>query len=80
MGQIANNSSLVKEVIRDRRGGGGRVSLGWMRTFLESEPTVEPEQFQTPILLAHPAEDRWTPLSISTPFFDRIAAPKRSWC
>lgn len=76
MRQIANDPALVREVLRDRRGGGGRVSLGWMRTFLESVPTVEPEEFRTPILMAHPADDRWTPLAISTPFFDRIASPK----
>src|SRR5690606_16757291 len=76
MRHIANNPALVREVLADRHGGGGRVSLGWMRTFLESVPSVEPEEFETPILMVHPAEDRWTPLSISTPFFDRIAAPK----
>jgi pimeloyl-ACP methyl ester carboxylesterase len=26
--------------------------------------------------MVHPGEDRWTPLEISQPFFDRIAAPK----
>jgi alpha-beta hydrolase superfamily lysophospholipase len=76
MRHIANDVALVREVLGDRRGGGGRVPLGWMRTFLESVPAVEPEQFHTPIVMAHPAEDRWTPLSISTPFFNRIASPK----
>jgi alpha-beta hydrolase superfamily lysophospholipase len=76
MRNIANNPGLVREVLRDRRGGGGRVSLGWMRSFLESSPSVEPEDFTTPILMGHPGDDRWTPLGVSTPFFDRIAAPK----
>jgi pimeloyl-ACP methyl ester carboxylesterase len=26
--------------------------------------------------MAHPADDHWTPVSISRPFFDRIASPK----
>nr|WP_280253838.1 alpha/beta hydrolase [Nocardia abscessus] len=30
-----------------------------------------------PVWLVHPGADRWTPLSLSQAFFDRIAAPKR---
>lgn len=76
MRNIANDPALVREVVADRRGGGGRMPLGWMRTFLESMPVVEPEHFDTPLLMAHPAEDRWTPLAISLPFYDRVAASK----
>jgi alpha-beta hydrolase superfamily lysophospholipase len=77
MRHIANNPGLVQEVLKDRRGGGGRVPLGWMRSFLEAAPAVEPESFtDTPVLMVHPAEDRWTPLKVSKPFFDRIAAEK----
>lgn len=77
MRNIANTQGLVAEVIADKRGGGGRVPLGWMRSFLESSPLAEPERFSTtPVLMVHPREDRWTPLEVSQPFFDRIAAPK----
>lgn len=77
MRHIANNQELVDEVVSDRTSGGGRVPLGWMRSFLESSPLVEPEQFsKTPVLMVHPNDDRWTPLEISQPFFDRIAAEK----
>lgn len=77
MRHIANDPGLVREVISDRTGGGGRVPLGWMRTFLESAPLVEPEQFLgPPVLMVHPGDDRWTPLSVSRPFFDRIGAEK----
>lgn len=38
---------------------------------------MEPEDFaDTPVLMVHPAQDRWTPVGLSMPFFDRIAAPK----
>ncbi|WP_459545965.1 hypothetical protein [Nocardia sp. X0981] len=38
-----------------------------------------PERFTPcPVLLVHPGADRWTPLPLSRPFFDRIAAPKCS--
>ncbi|MBD1536827.1 alpha/beta hydrolase [Arthrobacter sp. S13_S34] len=77
MRHIANSPGLVAEVLADRQGGGGRVPLGWMRSFLESSPVTEPEHFtETPVLMVHPGEDRWTPLEISRPFFDRIAAEK----
>jgi alpha-beta hydrolase superfamily lysophospholipase len=77
MRAISNDPGLVAEVIRDRRGGGGRVPLGWMRSFLESAPLVEPEDYAgPPVLLAHPGEDRWTPLRLSRDFFGRVAGAK----
>lgn len=79
MRHISNAPGLVREVIADRRGGGGRVPLGWIRTSMESAPLVEPEDFtDTPVVLLHPADDRWTPLEISRPFFERIGA-RTSW-
>ena len=61
MRHIANDQGLVDEVVKDKNGGGGRVPLGWMRSFLETAPAVEPEQFvDTPVLMVHPGNDRWT--------------------
>jgi alpha-beta hydrolase superfamily lysophospholipase len=77
MGNISNSPALTRAVVRDRRGGGVWMPLGWMRSFLEWTVRVEPESFAAvPVLMVHPGEDRWTPLEISQPFFDRIAAPK----
>ncbi len=73
---IANDPALVAEVLADPTGGGGRVSLGWMRSLLETAPLVEPEAFDAaPVLMVHPGEDRWTPLHLSRPFLERVAAP-----
>lgn len=78
MRNIANDRRLIDEVISDKNGGGGKVPLGWMRSFLETSPLVEPERFtDTPVLMLHPGSDRWTPLEISQPFFNRIAAKKQ---
>jgi alpha-beta hydrolase superfamily lysophospholipase len=78
MRAISNDPELVDLVLRDERGGGGRVPLGFLRSFLDSAPAVEPEEATGPaFVLAHPAEDRWTPTAMSLRFFDRIAAPKR---
>jgi hypothetical protein len=77
MRAIANKPELVDLVIRDKRGGGNRMPLGFLRSFLDSTPAVEPEQATgTTFVLAHPAEDHWTPTEVSLRFFDRIAAPK----
>ncbi|MFF9481161.1 hypothetical protein [Streptomyces sp. NPDC014733] len=36
-------------------------------------PAVEPEEFDAcPVLLTPPAEDRWSPLHLSTPLLSRI--------
>ncbi|MCT2584113.1 alpha/beta hydrolase [Actinophytocola gossypii] len=78
MRAIANRPELVDVVLADRRGGGTRMPLGFLRSFLDSAPAVEPEDATgVTVVLAHPAEDRWTPTEVSLRFFDRIAAPKR---
>lgn len=77
MRAISNAPELVDLVVRDERGGGRRIPLGFLRSFLDSTPAVEPEHATGPVfVLAHPACDRWTPVAASLRFFDRIAAPK----
>lgn len=77
MRHIANDPALVSAVLGDRAGGCGCVPLGWMRSFPESAPVVEPEDYpEIPVLMVHPGDDRWTPLAISRPFFDRIPGRK----
>jgi alpha-beta hydrolase superfamily lysophospholipase len=78
MRAIANQPELVDLVINDRRGGGNHMQLGFLRSFLDSAPAVEPEDATGPtVVLAHPADDRWTPTAVSLRFFNRIAAPKK---
>ncbi|MEU6581418.1 alpha/beta hydrolase [Nocardia sp. NPDC046763] len=69
--------ALTSTVISDPRGGGVRIPLGFLRTYLRTAPLVEPENFTAcPVWLLHPGADRWTPLALSKSFFSRIAAPK----
>ncbi|MEU1548660.1 alpha/beta hydrolase [Nocardia sp. NPDC005745] len=78
MSAIANDPELTRMVSTDPRGGGTWIPLGFLRTYLRSVPVLEPEEFTAcPVWLVHPGADRWTPLSLSQAFFDRIAAPKR---
>lgn len=75
---ISNNVQLANVIWHDPLAGSQWVPLNFVRSYLASAPTVEPEHFaRTPVLLAHPEEDRWTPVALSKRFFDGIAAPKR---
>jgi alpha-beta hydrolase superfamily lysophospholipase len=77
MSKMANDPAMGATCAADPLGGGGSVSLRWIRTFLTSAPAVEPEDFNMcPILLVQPAADVWTPLSLSQPFFDKLRCDK----
>lgn len=63
---------------RDPQGGGGRVPLGLLRSWMTYVPAIEPSAFTAcPVLLLHPLADRWTPPAWSTAVLDRIPAPTR---
>ncbi|WP_404312020.1 alpha/beta hydrolase [Agrococcus terreus] len=78
MERIANDPALAAEVLRDGRGGRTAMPLGWYRTLLAAPPVVAPERLASPpVLLLHPADDRWTPTAVSAALLARIAAPTR---
>ncbi|GAA4620820.1 alpha/beta hydrolase [Saccharopolyspora hordei] len=73
---ISNHAQLANLVWADPRGGGSSLALGFVRSCLTAPPAVPPEEFTgPPLLLAQPAEDRWTPPLLSRRFFDRIGGP-----
>lgn len=75
---IANDPTIARAVRRDRRGGGNRVPLGFLRSWMTYEPALEPERWDRgPVTLAHPGKDRWTPTALSLDFFERLPEPKR---
>lgn len=70
---VANQAQFAHLVLSDPLGGARWVPLSFVRTFLGGARVVVPERFEgPPLLLAHPSEDRWTPLLLSERFFDRI--------
>jgi alpha-beta hydrolase superfamily lysophospholipase len=76
LSRISNTPGLSRACARDRQGGGTRAPLAFLLDWLAATPAVEPEDFDAcPVLLVHPADDRWTPPHLSTRFADRIAAP-----
>jgi alpha-beta hydrolase superfamily lysophospholipase len=77
--ELITNDPLFSELfVNDPLVGKSRISLRFYRTMTEFRPVVPPEEFRLcPVLLVHPADDRWTPYKVSQPFFDRIAGNKR---
>lgn len=73
---IANNPELAHTCATDPLGAGVSVPLGFLRSWLEHDPGYEPRTFQAcPVVLAHPGDDRWTPLDVSRSFLDEMAVP-----
>ncbi|MBV8568113.1 MAG: alpha/beta hydrolase [Methylobacteriaceae bacterium] len=74
MKAIANDAALSNAIGADPRAGGNRMPGRFLRTLLTAEPEVPPESFDVcPVMLAHPADDHWTDVSISRLFFDRLS-------
>ena len=79
MQAITNDTKVTEAIISDPRAGGNWMPAGFLRTFLTAKPEVSPEEFDScPVLLAHPALDRWTDVSISMQFLSRISKVKAS--
>lgn len=74
---ITNNRDLTRLIMNDPQAAATRIPLELLRTFLNKEPEVNPEQFsQCPVLLVHPELDPMTPIRFSQSFFDRLVIDK----
>ncbi|MFD2178288.1 alpha/beta hydrolase [Veronia pacifica] len=74
---LVNDKRVLNVLLKDKRGAGNNVELGFLLSMMNSVPVKEPEEFtDIPVLLCHPGDDKWTPTSISELFFDRIKASK----
>jgi alpha-beta hydrolase superfamily lysophospholipase len=75
---IANYPALSRVFMADQLAGGAMVTMEFLASLVNVPLAQEPEAFTaSPLLLAHPALDPWTPLELSLPFFDRLACPKK---
>lgn len=72
--KMSRNPGLSRLCTSDPRGGGAAVPLGFLTSYLTYRHSP-PEGMATPVTLAHPAKDAWTPVEISTRWLRRIAAP-----
>lgn len=77
MRAISNDPNYVRAALADKQGGGNSMPLGFLRSYLESAPAIEPEDAEIPVVLAQPDADPWTPLETSRPFLERLGSPTR---
>lgn len=75
---MSGQQDLSAVVASDPQGGGNRVPLGFLASYLSYQPPVEPEMFDVcPVLVVHPAADTWTPPELTKDFYDRLPVPKQ---
>lgn len=73
MSALVNNPEALKIFMQDSTSAGNWATMRFTSTYTKYQPAVEPEDFDIcPILLTQPAEDKWTPLSISEAFLGRV--------
>ncbi len=78
VGKLVNDEEYLKILTSDKHSAGAIVPVELIATLVDANPEIEPENFDIcPALLAHPRDDRWTPVRISRLFFDRLKCPKR---
>ncbi|GAB2983006.1 alpha/beta hydrolase [Nocardioides montaniterrae] len=73
MRALVNDKAAKQACYADPTSAGNSSTIAFLDSFLAYRPDVAPEDFDVcPVLLTQPAADRWTPLSLSTPFLSRI--------
>lgn len=74
LGRMSRDPGLTRLCTVDPRGGGARVPLGFLASYLRYRH-VGPEQVDVPVVLLHPRQDRWTPVELSMRVVRRLKAP-----
>lgn len=77
MQAVSSDPALSQLCASDPRGGGARVPLGFLSSFMNYVHTNPAEFGITPVTLVAPGADRWTPVSVSMPFLQRISSPTK---
>ncbi|CAJ1585152.1 alpha/beta hydrolase [[Mycobacterium] wendilense] len=78
MSAMSGDPALSRLCAADPKGGGVKVPLGFLSSWLDY-PHTAPEQYRgAPVTLVHPAADAWTPPERSIGFLQRISAPTRT--
>jgi len=77
MQALVNSAEALNVLLADTASAGASVSLEFVKSLICYEPAIPFEQFDIcPILLLQPGADRWTPFSVTQPFWQRVAAQK----
>ncbi len=73
MDALVNNPDTLKVFLNDKTSAGNSVTVAFLNSYMNYKPEVLPENFNVcPVLLTQPEKDRWSPLSLSEPFLNRI--------
>ncbi|HMR48980.1 MAG TPA: alpha/beta hydrolase [Arachnia sp.] len=72
--RMSHDPRLSRLCATDPRGGGARIPLGFLASYLRYRHTP-PERMPTPLTLLHPSRDEWTPVELSMRFLQRMTAP-----
>ena len=78
MKALVNDNSLLDFLVHDKTSAGSTVPVGLITSMTKAAPVIEPEHFERcPMLLVHPAEDRWVTVDLSRIFFDKLKCHKK---
>ncbi|GAA2181805.1 alpha/beta hydrolase [Brooklawnia cerclae] len=73
LSRMSRNPNLTRLCAGDPRGGGARVPIGFLTSYLGFRH-IAPRAASTPMTLVHPAEDAWTPVELSVRVLRRAVA------
>lgn len=76
LSKMSRNPRLSRMCATDPLGGGAKVPLGFLASYMRYRHAA-PESMRTPITLLHPGMDAWTPVALSMRVFRRLASPGR---
>lgn len=72
--RMSRDPGLSRLCATDPRGGGARVPLGFLASYMRYRH-APPQTIRTPVHLLHPDRDDWTPIELSLRVLRRIPAP-----
>ena len=77
LSKMSRNPELSRLCATDPRGGGAKVPLGFLASYVRYRHTLL-GAMTTPVTLTHPSEDAWTPPELSLRVLRGIAAPTKA--
>ena len=76
MSKLTNDPQALKIMLKDRTSAGNTMSIKFLNSYMNYKPPYHVSSFvQCPVLLTQPAEDHWTPLSLSQEVLKRLSVP-----
>lgn len=77
LSRMSRDRRLSRLCAQDPRGGAARVPLGFLTSYLAFRHS-DPAAVTTPVLLAHPSHDAWTPVDLSARVLSGFSGPTRT--